>query len=348
MADVQAAVPDNDEAAILRVALGDVRLEIRRELRNVWDLRLDPANPRLVSLLAERFRKRRPSQAELQRLLRGLPQVRVLAKSIRQNGGLLEDPIARHDGLLVEGNCRTVALRILEREQPNGDRFGRVYVRVLPPDVTEAQIALLLGDLHIAQKAPWRAYDQAAYVWKMHRAHGASDEFLATHLRWTPERLRQKLAAYEETQAYVERTGDVAAHDRYPLFEELMNRPALRQRRGRDPEFMQRFGGWIQTGLLRTSRDVRDLPEILADREIRGLFEREGADSARRLLERRDPARGSGLYWYVARAAEKLESMSLQEVESVRAGEAPRVELLQRLARALGRVEAVAGVELER
>ncbi|MGH9381828.1 MAG: hypothetical protein ACRD2Z_14615 [Thermoanaerobaculia bacterium] len=335
------------DSRVIQVPLGEASLEIRRELWPVRELRLDPDNPRLTSLLPPSAHRRKPAQRELQRRLWNLPQVRALAKSILQNGGLLEDPLVRHDGTLVEGNCRTVALRALQREHPDDERFARIHVRVLPPDVTEVQIALLLGDLHIAQKIPWRGYDQAAYVWRMHRVHGASEEFLATHLRWSHDKLANKLAAYEETRSYEKRTGGSSAHERFPLFEELMNRPALRQRRARDPRFMEQFGRWIEEGRLTTAREVRELPDILADPDARGLFESAGAAAARELLDRRDPTRDSGLYWYVDRAAQKLESMPLQEVEAVRIGEAPRVELLRRLARALSRVEEVTGVQLE-
>lgn len=335
------------DPGVIQVPLGEASLEIRRQLWSVRELRLDPDNPRLTSLLPPRAGRRKPAQRELQRRLWNLPQVRALAKSIEQNGGLLEDPLVRHDGTLVEGNCRTVALRMLQRDRPDDERFRRVHVRVLPADVTEVQIALLLGDLHIAQKIPWRGFDQAAYVWRMHRSHGASEEFLATHLRWSRDKLANKLAAYEETLAYGKRTGDTAAHERFPLFEELMSRPALRQRRAGDPEFIKEFGRWIAEGRLTTSREVRELPDILADSEARGLFESEGAAAARELLDRRDPTRDSGLYWYIDRTAQKLESMPLQEVEAVRSGETPRVELLRRLARALSRVEEITGVHFE-
>lgn len=331
---------------VIRVPLGEASLQIRRELWATGDLRLDPANPRVGSMLPRGKGSRKPSQKELQRRLWNLPQVRALAKSILQNGGLLEDPVTRHDGTLVEGNCRTVALRMLQRDRPGDERFARVHVRVLPEDVTEVQIALLLGDLHIAQKIPWRGYDQAAYVWRMHRLHGADEEFLATHLRWSREKLANKLAAYEETEAYAERTGESAAHERFPLFEELMSRPALRRRRSRDPEFMELFGRWIEEGRLTKAREVRDLPNVLADDEALRLFEAEGMTSAKRLLDRRDPTRDSGLYWTVDNAARKLEEMPLREVQALRAGEEPRLEILRRLARALARLEEITGAEL--
>jgi hypothetical protein len=338
-------VAGDAEAERIEVPIGETSLEIRRELRAVDDLRLDPDNPRVASMLPRRGR-RRPSQEELERRLWNLPQVRALAQSILQNGGLLEDPVARHDGTLVEGNCRTVALRHLRREHPHDERFARAYVRVLPPDVTDVQIALLLGDLHIAQKIPWRAYDQAAYVWRMHVVHGVSEAFLATHLRWTPKRLAAKLAAYEETRAYGERTGDTALHQRFALFEEACDRPELRRLRARDPSFLERFGDWVREGRLATPRQVRELPQILADDEAREAFESEGAEAALRVLGRRDPTRDMGLYWYLQRAAEKLEGMPLRELEALRAGEAPRLELLRRLAGALRQVEEVAGVPL--
>lgn len=117
--------------------------------------------------------------------------VRYVYRSVYQNGGLLEDPLVRQDGTVVEGNCRPVVLRQIRQKYPDDERFKKVFVRVLPPNVTEEQIRLLLGELHIAGKIEWSAYDQAEYVWKMNKLYGKTYDFLATHLRWSRSKLFQ-------------------------------------------------------------------------------------------------------------------------------------------------------------
>lgn len=335
-------------AETLSVPLGDVRLEIRRELRRIDELRLDPDNPRLASVLRQRAtgRRRKPSQKRLQALLWRMPQVRALARSIRQNGGLLEDPVIRADGTLVEGNCRVVALRELARTDPQDERFARLHVRVLPEDVTEEQISLLLGDLHIAQKIQWEAFDQAEYLWRMHRQRGKDLAHLATHLRWSRPKLLQKIAAYEATRVHVRRTGEPERYGDFVYFDELMSKKELRDRRDEDPEFVERFGDWIVEGRLRQPKDVRDLPAILRNEEAYQAFVTEGIQPAREILEHQNPTRASTLYWFVDRAAEKLESIPLNEVEALRSGDDVRIRIIRRLSQALAKVEKISGIEL--
>src|SRR5437660_995249 len=119
----------------------------------------------------------------------------------------------------------------------------------------DVQISLLLGELHIAGKIEWRAFDQAEYVWKMNKVFGKTYDFLATHLRWSRSKLSQKISAYEETKAYLERTGDPQGINRFSHFEEFMKKKPLRDRREQDPSFMEQFGKWVQDGKFPDSRD---------------------------------------------------------------------------------------------
>src|SRR6266480_438311 len=145
----------------LKFRLGNADFEVNRELWAVEKLKLDPNNQRLGYLLRQHKKGPTVSDKELHRMLWDIDQVKALYQSVYQNGGLLEDPVVRVDGTVVEGNCRTVVLREQRKKYSSDDRFKRVYVRVLPPNVTEEQISLLLGELHIAGKIEWRAYDQA-------------------------------------------------------------------------------------------------------------------------------------------------------------------------------------------
>jgi hypothetical protein len=207
------------------------------------------------------------TDAELHEMLWDIDQVKDLCQSIFQNGGLLEDPIVYGNGTVVEGNCRTVCLRQLCKKYPKDQRFQHVHVRVLPADVTEEQLMLLLGELHVAGKIEWRAFDQAEYVWKMNKVIGKNYDYLASHLRWSRSKLAQKIAAYEESKAYIERTGDPQGTNRFSHFEEFMKKKELREKREADPAFMSKFGDWVLAGKFPDAKDVRYLPEVLENEE---------------------------------------------------------------------------------
>src|SRR4051812_7235503 len=158
--------------ATLTFPLAGKNFTVQRVLWKVADLQLDPKNQRLGYLLRTNKKGAPATDKELHQMLWDIDQVKDLYQSIFQNGGLLEDPIIHQNGLVVEGNCRTVCLRELCSKYPKDERFRQVYARVLPADVTEEQLMLLLGELHVAAKIEWRAFDQAEYVWKMNKIFG--------------------------------------------------------------------------------------------------------------------------------------------------------------------------------
>ena len=254
--------------------------------------------------------------------------------------------MVRPDGTVVEGNCRTVVMRQLRQKYPDDERFKRVYVRVLPPNVSEEQISLLLGELHIAGKIESSAFDQAEYVWKMNKVFGKTYDFLATHLRWSRSKLYQKIMAFEETKAYLERTGDPQGNKRFSHFEEFMKKKPLRDRREQDTSFMEQFGKWIQEGRLADSRDVRELPGILENEDALKKFETEGLKAARQTLQAADPSLASNLYSAIDQATNELSSISLLEITDLEEGNEIKLEKLQKLAKALKRIEEKAKVEI--
>lgn len=332
-----------DEGANLSFRLGNADFTVNRTRQPIGELKLDPANPRLGYLLSK---KGAPvTDDELHKLLWENDQVKSLYQSVLQNGGLLEDPVVRTDGTVVEGNCRTVALREIQKKYPDDVRFKDVYVRVLPENVTEEQISLLLGELHIAGKIEWRAFDQAEYVWRMNKVYGKTYDYLATHLRWSRSKLSQKIGAYEETKSYIDRTNDSQGINRFSFFEEFMKKKPLRDRREQEPSFMNQFGEWVLDGKIPESKDVRVLPAVLDNEDALAELEENGMQAARKVLESADPSMSSNLYGTIDQMTAELESISLQEITALQEGDAPRLNKFRRLAKALARVEEIAKVK---
>jgi len=49
----------------------------------------------------------------------------------------------------------------------------------------------------------------------MHKLYGKTYDYLANHLRWSRAKLAQKIGAYEEAKAYINRTGDPQGINRF-------------------------------------------------------------------------------------------------------------------------------------
>ncbi len=326
------------------IRLDNANFTLTREVRDVSDLKLDPLNQRISYKI--KLKGIVATDKELDSMLWGMDSVKELYGSIYQNGGLIDDPIIRKDNIVVEGNCRTVALRQLHKKYPKDPRFSKLYVQVLPENVTDEQITILIGELHIAGKIQWKAYEQAEYVWKMNKLYGKSYDFLANHLRWSRSKLAQKISAYHETKEYLQRTGDSAGINRYSFFEEFMKKGELRERREQESGFMQTFGSWIHEKKILESKDVRVLPEILSIPEAYKKFIESGIEEARKVIYSKNPSLVSNLYNAVDVAVNQLETISLQEIQALKNKPEEKVDKIKRLKAAIDNLESFLGYKL--
>jgi hypothetical protein len=323
------------------IRLGNNDFYLKREIRSINDLKLDPSNQRITYKIRQKGVA--VTDAELHKLLWELDSVKDLYQSIYQNGGLIEDPIIGKNNIVIEGNCRTVSLRELHKKDPADPRFAKLYVRVLPDNVTEEQLMMLLGELHIAGKIEWRAFEQAEYVWKMNKLFGKSYDFLAAHLRWSRSKLSQKIAAYEETKEYIERTGDPDGMNRFSHFEEFMKKAQLREKRENDQTFMKTFGDWILQKKFPDSKDVRQLPLIMDDKEAFNKFLNKGIHEAIMILHQTNPSLNSNLYSSIDSTINELKSVSIQEIESLKKMDKAKIEKIKNLKESIAAIEKYVG-----
>lgn len=320
------------------IRLGNADFELERKKVPVSALKLDPENQRLSYLLKANGAP--ATDAAMHHLIWEMDAVKDLYTSIYQNGGLISDPICTRELLVAEGNCRTVCLRELQSKYPADSRWQHVHVQLLPESVTAEQLTMLIGELHIAGKIEWRAFEQAEYVWKMNSVYGRSYDFLASHLRWTRSKLTQKIGAYEETRAYLEETGDPEGINRFSHFEEMMKQKTLRERRGEDPDFMPLFRRWVADGKFPDAKDVRFLPDFLEDVSAFTAFEENGAAAGREVLHRNDPALLSSFWATIDRAAKELREAPLMEIEELQSGNALKLEKLRSLEQAIAKIRS--------
>ena len=328
----------------MSIRLGNEDFALERKSVEVDSLKLDPHNQRLSFKL--RIQGTLAKDEDLHKLLWKQDAVKDLYTSVLNNGGLIEDPIIRRDGTVVEGNCRTVAMRELHKELPDDKRFKKLYVRVLPQDVTDEQLMMLLGELHVAGKIRWGAYEEAEYVWKMHNMYKKTYDYLASHLRWSRTKLSQKITAYEETKKYLEKTKDPQGATRFSFFEEFMKKKELRERFNTDQGFIQEFGQWINTGLIKEALAVRDLPDILGNSDATSKFKKGEWQAAKQVLFTANPALVSSLYAVIDDATKQLLNIPLSDLEDLRNGSAAKIEKLKGLYDAVVKVAKHSGVKL--
>lgn len=119
-----------------------------------------PENPRVYNAL-NCSPGDNPSQEMIEEHMQKLENVKLLRLSIEANGGLLEPIIVRRN-IVLEGNSRLAAYRILAKQDPI--KWGKIKANVLPDDTSEEVVTHLLGTIHIIGKTPWTPFEQAGYL----------------------------------------------------------------------------------------------------------------------------------------------------------------------------------------
>ena len=128
-------------------------------------LRFYPYNPRVYSLLGADDKE--PTQDEIERCLTQMEHVKQLRQSIISNGGVLDPLLVRAgDNVVLEGNSRLAAYRLLSRGNPV--KWAKVKCDLLPQDLPDDRIFALLGEYHIIGRKDWAPFEQAGYVWRRH------------------------------------------------------------------------------------------------------------------------------------------------------------------------------------
>src|SRR6266513_6029226 len=156
-------------------------------------LKFYPENPRIYSSVWKDDVP--PTQREIFDALSKMEHVReVLVPSIRQNGGLIE-PLLIRGNVVLEGNSRLAAYRLLE--QAESGKWKQIRVRILPDSMTESEVFTLLGEYHIVGKKDWQPYEQAGYLYRRFRKHGIPEDELKTEVGLSASRIRHLIRAYE-------------------------------------------------------------------------------------------------------------------------------------------------------
>lgn len=207
-------------------------------------------NPRLYSFV--RTDGIEPTQEDIEEALSKKEHVRQLVKSIEINGGLI-DPIIVIGGtnVVIEGNSRLAAYRILARKDPI--KWGRIKVKVLPKDIPESLVFALLGEYHIIGKTDWAPYEQAGYLSRRHENHQIDIATLAAEIGLPTRTVNHLIHVYQFMIENKEK--DV---NRWSYYDEYLKSNKIKKARGEYPELDKLIAKQIKTGEIPKAIDVRD------------------------------------------------------------------------------------------
>jgi hypothetical protein len=308
---------------------------------------LDPANPRVQFLVGQ---VKHIGQNELDEMIWSKDSVRALSESIKQNGGVHE-PIfvveqLDSDRLLVrEGNCRTVISRHLNSQGiPN---FSTIPAMVFKPGaLTEEDLAVYLADIHVTGKIKWDAYEKAKQVYDLLKKYGKPYDWMASHLQLSKSKIKELVDAYTGTSEFLAANPHPDNIQKFSFFHEVMKKKELREKFQTESTFKASFNQWLVNNRLTDAKQVRQLPEILANTEATKALSSSGFPDAIQVVLKNDPALESEAFWAVKNATEYLHKLPASDIQDLKTGSPKKVIMLKNLYRALDDVATLSGVRL--
>jgi hypothetical protein len=307
---------------------------------------LDPKNPRIQYLIGQRGAP--VTKTELYDILWDKDQVRYLAQSIHQNGGVYEDVIVQRadEGFVLrEGNCRAVACMHLMEQYPGNPAFETIPAKIFDEELTEEHLAVLLADMHVASKIRWDAYEQAKSVSDLLHDYGKTFDWMSNHLRLSKGKVSELDHAYKATNEYLEQYPKPENIRKFSFFHEVMKKGELRTRFQDDPQFKAAFFRWIAQERLTDTRQVRSLLTILANPDALKALDAKGFEAAMDVLRQADPALSSGLFSAVKISTERLREAPMSDIQDLSTNPTKLI-MLRNLHRALEDLATLAGVKL--
>jgi hypothetical protein len=226
---------------VFREKIGDVEWLLEETTLDVHkDVTLWVGNPRLRAVIPpDKF----PEEIELEQLLQKSAGYAGLAKSIKELGQMEAvyawRPNSSSKYHIWEGATRVTILRDLDRKDAKSTgEFRRVRAKILPPNFSKAERALLLAKIHVRGLGVrgWGRYEQAQFVYETTEGVGTEPALMTAtklagqmgkSLGWVTK-LRD---AYEFAQKFIEHVdqddGPRMASDHFSTLEEISKAPKV-------------------------------------------------------------------------------------------------------------------------
>jgi hypothetical protein len=222
-------------------------------------------------------------------------------------------------------------------------RRSKIRARVFPADLYPKLLAILLGEMHVAGKDEWSAFEQAAYVYGMNVDMGFCLEDIAANLRASKGTVKKLLDAYklmsDEFLVKYPAPQNVSKCSYFEEFYKKIKKP--------DRELELEFVDWVGKGKINEGMQVRHLPDILKHPAAKKALAESGHSASMHVLEAVDPSYTSKFFGAVDWMVEEFKKAPAEDIQAVREGDNARIEKLKSLHKALQGFAQIAGLNLD-
>ncbi len=220
------------------------------------DLLFYAENPRVFSAL-HTLDEDAPSQETIEREMCKLDHVKTLKTSIEANGGLLEPVIVRGN-VVLEGNCRLAAYRMLAKSDLS--KWAYIRCTVLPENITEEQILSLLGTIHIIGRMDWNAFEKAGYLYRTQKKSRRPITAIAEDLGMKVGDAKMSIKVYDRM-----REEDDMQPRKWSHYLELLKNPAITNADEENPDMniVSRIIDKIKNEDFADAKDIRKIGNVI-------------------------------------------------------------------------------------
>lgn len=235
--------------------IGDRSFLVREEDLPVRDLKFYEDNPRVYSMLHNNDGDI-PTQEDIEEYMLGMEHVKELRQSIEQVG--LIDPLIVRDGdyVVLEGNSRLAAYRKLARKDPS--KWGTVKCKILPANIDNDTIIIILGQYHIVGRKDWSPFEQAGFILRGLEDTKYPIDELAQKMGISITAARNYVRVYEYMRDH-----DDLVPSKWSYYEEFLKNRSIKEEIKTNTALEERVVAQIKRGEIHEAADVRKLGEII-------------------------------------------------------------------------------------
>ena len=177
-----------------KIQIQNETIEYRERELKVDELKFWPENPRVYSALRQKLFGEEPTQKDIEEVMTSLENVKRLRSSIKAFGGLTH-PLFVRNGVVIEGNSRLAAYRVLCRIDKI--KWAKVRCNVLPDDMSDDLVFALIGSIHIDGVTEWTPFEQAGYLFRHLQKSKKPIEAIAKDCGLTSSKAKLYVKVYE-------------------------------------------------------------------------------------------------------------------------------------------------------
>ena len=235
--------------SVRKIIIGNQQVDAKEVELPQAQLLFYSENPRIYTILQDLGES--PTQPEIEKQMKAHDHVKTLKDSIKANGGLLEPIIVRRN-VVLEGNSRLAAYRILASEDPI--KWGKIKSNVLPDDTSDDVVTSLLGTLHLVGKTPWSPYEQAGFLVRRIEKSRKPIDAIAQELGIRVSDAKLSIEVYKEMMA-----ADDMNPTKWSYYFELLKNRDIRKYDENNPtmEFKQKLIEKIKNDEVDRAADIR-------------------------------------------------------------------------------------------